>query len=174
MDKLDKLTLVGVTLLVLYASALLFMSSGQSQADKGKKRIESAHQYFINPELDKKIQLAKNLMAQDNLEKTELLVDSLVGEFPYEGKLYMLKGDILMRRQQPIAAMYEYKEAVSLNPDFLDKTTKLFQGKKIKVTVEEAMTAIDSGLQQDPSSSQLKNDRQTVYFMKRKIAGSCG
>ena len=86
----------------------------------------------------------------------------------------MLKGDILMRRQQPIAAMYEYKEAISLNPDFLDKKTKSFQGKKIKVTVDEAMAAIESGLNQNPGNSQLKDDRQAVYFMKRKIAGSCG
>ncbi len=174
MDKLDKLTSVGVTVLLLYAAALLFMSHGESQANQGKKHRQSARQYIINPDLDNQIQLAKNLMAQDNLEKTELLVKSLVGEFPYEGKLYMLKGDILMRRQQPIAAMYEYKEAISLNPDFLDKTTKLFQGKKIKVTVEEAMAAINSGLLQNPGNSQLKNDRKAVYFMKRKIAGSCG
>ena len=174
MDKLDKITILGVTVLTLYASILLFMSNGQPQADQANKSKQPAHQYIINPDLDKKITLAKNLMEQDNLEKTELLVNSLVGEFPYEGKLFMLKGDIMMRRQQPIAAMYEYKEAISLNPDFLDKKTKLFQGKKIKVTVEEAMAAIESGLNQNPDNSQLKDDRQAVYFMKRKIAGSCG
>lgn len=174
MDKLDKLTIFGVTTLTLYASGLLFMANDDSQTNQASKRKQPAHQYVINPELDNKIQMAKNLMEQDNLEKTELLVNSLVGEFPYEGKLYMLKGDILMRRQQPIAAMYEYKEAISLNPDFLDKKTKLFQGKKIKITVEEAMTVIDSGLNQNPDNSQLKEDREAVYFMKRKIAGSCG
>jgi predicted Zn-dependent protease len=174
MDKLDKITIFGVTVLTLYASALLFLSNDQTQANQTSKRRQPVQQYIINPDLDKKIQLAKNLMEQDNLEKTELLVNSLVGEFPYEGKLYMLKGDILMRRQQPIAAMYEYKEAISLNPDFLDKKTELFQGKKIKVTVDEAMAMIDSGLSQNPDNSQLKDDRRAVYFMKRKIAGSCG
>jgi len=174
MDKLDKITILGVTVLTLYACVLLFMSNDQTQADQTSKRRQPVQQYGINPDLDNKIKMAKNLMEQDNLEKTELLVNSLVGEFPYEGKLYMLKGDILMRRQQPIAAMYEYKEAISLNPDFLDKKTTLFQGKKIKVTVEEAMAAIESGLNQNPGNSQLKDDRQAVYFMKRKIAGSCG
>ena len=174
MDKLDKITILGVTVLTLYASVLLFMSNDQTQPDQTRKRNQPVQQYIINPDLDNKIKMAKNLMEQDNLEKTELLVNSLVGEFPYEGKLYMLKGDILMRRQQPIAAMYEYKEAISLNPDFLDKKTKSFQGKKIKVTVDEAMAAIESGLNQNPGNNQLKDDRQAVYFMKRKIAGSCG
>ena len=47
-------------------------------------------------------------------------------------------------------------------------------GEKIKVTVDEAMAAIESGLNQNPDNSQLKDDRQAVYFMQRKIAGSCG
>jgi tetratricopeptide (TPR) repeat protein len=75
----------------------------------------------------------------------------------------MLKGDILMRRQQPINAMYAYKEAVELNPDFLDKKTELFQGKKIKVTVEEALAAIESGLNENPDDILLKDHLQTVY-----------
>ena len=36
------------------------------------------------------------------------------------------------------------------------------------------MAAIESGLQLDPNDSKLKDDRETVYFMKRKLAGSCG
>ena len=86
----------------------------------------------------------------------------------------LILGQWLVRRQQPVAAMYEYKEAIQLNPDFLDKKTKQFQGKKIKVTVEEAMAAIESGLRKDPDDSKLKQDQKTLYFMKRKLAGSCG
>lgn len=174
MDKLDKLTIASVTVMLLYAAVLLISAGDQPQKEHEEKSRQVAHQYIINPELDSKIALASNLLAQDNIDKTESLVNSLLDEYPYEGKLYMLKGDILMRRQQPVAAMYEYKEAIELNPDFLDKKTELFQGKKIKVTVEEAMTVIQSGLQQQPDSTKLKNDRETVYFMKRKLAGSCG
>lgn len=174
MDKLDRWTTLAITVILLYSTFLLFMAEGQSEAGNNDNRSQAVHQYIINPELDNKIQVARNMLIQDNLEKTELLVNSLINEFPYEGKLYMLKGDLQMRRQQPIAAMHEYKEAVSLNPDFLDKKTELFQGKKIKVTIEEAMAAIESGLQQNPKDIRLKDDRETVYYMKRKLAGSCG
>lgn len=174
MDKLDKLTYLSITVLTLYGAYLLFTAPVMPRALEDDKRRMVAQQYVVNPELDNKIKLAKNLMAQDNLEKTESLVNSLIGEFPYKGELFMLKGDILMRRQQPVAAMYEYKEAINLNPDFLDKKTRIFQGKKIKITVAEAMAAIESDLQQHPGNTQLKNDRETVYYMKRKLAGSCG
>jgi tetratricopeptide (TPR) repeat protein len=174
MDKLDKLTILSVAMLMLYAAVLLFTAPEKPRVDRTDMRMVAARQNIANPELDTKIRLAKNLMAQDNLEKTETLVNSLIGEFPYQGELFMLKGDLLMRRQQPVAAMYEYKEAIDLNPDFLDKKTRSFQGKKIRITVEEAMAAIESGLQQKPGNTQLKSDRKTVYYMKRKLAGSCG
>ena len=160
--------------LIVYATVLLALEYDPDQTESSKKIEIAARHHVVTPELQNKIALARDLLVQDNLTKSESLVESLISEFPYEGELYMLKGDILMRHQQPIAAMYEYKEAISLNPDFLDKKTRLFQGKKIKVTVEEAMAAIESGLQQNPGNSQLKDDRQTVYFMKRKLAGSCG
>ena len=174
MDKLDKLTIGIVVGMALYTGTLLALEYDPSQSEITKQVEIAAKQHVVTPELQNKINLAKNLIIQDNLKKSESLVESLITEYPFEGALYMLKGDILMRHQKPIAAMYEYKEAISLNPDFLDKKTNAFQGKKIKVTIEEAMTAIESRLQQTPGDSQLKDDRQTVYFMKRKLAGSCG
>ncbi|MHB8811568.1 MAG: tetratricopeptide repeat protein [Desulfobulbaceae bacterium] len=174
MDRLDKWTAFFVLALSCYATVLLISANGTSQAKEDEKRSQEVRQHVLTPELDSKIQTAKNLLRQENLEKSEALVTTLLGEFPYEGELYMLKGDILVRRQQPVAAMYEYKEAIQLNPDFLDKKTKQFQGKKIKVTVEEAMAAIESGLRKDPEDSKLRNDQKTLYFMKRKLAGSCG
>lgn len=174
MDKLDKWTAFFVIAMSCYATGLLMAANGPSQAKDDVRRAQNVSQYALPPELNSKIQAAKNLLGQENLDKSEALVTALLGQFPYEGELYMLKGDILVRRQQPIAAMYEYKEAIQLNPDFLDKKTKQFQGKKIKVTVEEAMAAIESGLRKDPGDSKLKNDQKILYFMKRKLAGSCG
>jgi predicted Zn-dependent protease len=174
MDRLDKLTACIVITLSCYAAVLLISANGQSQATATEKRGLEAPQHVLSPELEGRIQAAKNLLTQDSLEQSELLLDTLLSEFPYEGEVHMLKGDILVRRQQPIAAMYAYKEAIGLNPDFLDKKTRQFQGRKIKNTVEEALTVIETGLQQKPDDPQLRSDQKILYFMKRKLAGSCG
>ena len=174
MDKFDKWTVFIISVMILYTGLLLVRANGNSYAEQRSPSVLHSNRIIVNPELDRKIEVAKNLLIQNSLEKSETLVNSLLAEHPYEGKLYMLRGDIHLRRQQPVAAMYEYKEAVSLNPDFLDKKTKLFQGKKIKRTVEEAMAAIETGLQKNPDDNRLKDDRQVGYFMKRVIAGSCG
>ena len=174
LDQLDKFTIGIVTALAVYACSLIAFAYDPAQSEIDKKQEVAAKHHVASPELLSKIDLAKNLLIQDNLDKSEALVETLIQQYPYEGALYMLKGDILMRHQKPIDAMYEYKEAISLNPDFLDKKTKSFQGKKIKNTVEEAMLVIESGLQKDPADNSLKDAREIVYFMKRKLAGSCG
>ena len=174
MDTLDKWTIFIISVIVIYAGALIVRADGDPREDLNRNPAIQAAQVIINPELDKKIELARTILVQGNVEKSETLVNSLLEEYKYDGRLYMLKGDILVRRQQPVAAMYEYKEAVEMNPDFLDKKTELFQGKKIKITVEEAMTKIASDLERRPDDVQLRNDRETAYYMKRKIAGSCG
>ncbi|RJX20083.1 MAG: hypothetical protein C4563_06825 [Desulfobulbus sp.] len=174
MDKLDKWTIFFVMAMAAYASVLMAQAGGTPEQRKIGTAERQERQQALTPEVAGRIQLAKNLLIQDNLAKAEPLLETLITEFPYEGELYLLKGDILMRRQQPIAAMYEYKEAILLNPDFLDKKTRQFQGKKIKVSVEEAMTAIDDGLAKKPGDGKLREDRETLYFMKRKLAGSCG
>lgn len=174
MDKLDKWTVFFVIAMACYATALLATSSGPAGKNQDPGKSQTARQHVMTPELETKIQIAKNLLTQDNVEKSETLVNTLLTEFPYEGELFMLRGDLLMRRQQPIGAMYAYREAIQLNPDFLDKKTSLFQGKKIKYSVEEANAAIESGLLNTPGDSKLRNDREVLYFMKRKLAGSCG
>ncbi|MFC1524651.1 hypothetical protein ACFL6N_07665, partial [Thermodesulfobacteriota bacterium] len=101
-------------------------------------------------------------------------IQELLSEFPYDGWPYMLQADLFIRRQQPMKAMFQYKDGVNFNPDFLDKKTELFQGKKIKVHLEEARVEIMNGLQNHPDDKVFKKSLKTYYYMKRKIAGSCG
>ncbi len=127
-----------------------------------------------DPQIDKQIDLVKNLLMANNLEKAEVLLKELLGQFPYEGMLYFLQGDLYLYRQQPLQAMLEYKKAVELNPDLLDKKMKIFQGKKIKKTVEEARLAVEAALAANPGDRAMRENRTVVYYMLRLLAGSCG
>ena len=72
MDKLDKLTVFFVIAMSCYAAVLLVTANGQSQAKETEKRDQVVRQYVLPPELESKIQAAKNLLAQDSLEQSEL------------------------------------------------------------------------------------------------------
>ena len=172
MDRLDKFSAFAITGLVLWALVLVVVQSGRIE-----ERREVPNQpavLRVDPALEKKFALAKTLLSDNNLGQAEKLLTELTAAYPFESVPYLLHGDLHLYRQDPVAAMLEYRKAVDMNPDFLDKKAEQFQGKKIKKTVEEARAAIESGLTAKPGDPALIEARKVYYYMLRKIAGSCG
>ena len=172
MDKLDKLSLLAIVILVVSASFLVAVYANVPE-DRDQFAVRQQVRVF-NPELAKKVKIAKDLLENNNLLKSEELAELLISEYPYDGAPYMVIGDIELRKQDPVAAMESFRSAIDLNPDFLDKKTTVFQGKKIKATVLEAKAIIEKELGTSPANDSLSVKRKTVYYMLRRIAGSCG
>jgi tetratricopeptide (TPR) repeat protein len=173
MDSLDKYSAVSIVFLVIVSTILIFYQVSSGEADHRNTMVQ--RQYVPpNPELKKKVQIASALMDNNNLDKASVLIEDLVSQFPYDGSPYMMLGDLRIRQQAPIKAMLAYREAVDLNPDYLDKKAPDFQGKKIKNTVNEARQLIEVELNKNSADKDLRSYRKTVYYMLRKIAGSCG
>jgi hypothetical protein len=175
MDKLDKLSAVAITVLVLWMLVLVVQEKNRPVPDQDAEiaRKEAAARRYFDPAYDKKITLAKKLLIANNIDSVTKIVDEMILAYPFEGMPFMLKGDIALRRQEPIAAAIEYRKAVDLNPDYLDKKAEDFQGKKIKKTVEESLSLIELALKNGDLSSEMKENKQVMYYMLRKIAGSC-
>lgn len=171
MDRLDKFSAVAIIGLALWGLLLIITQSGE----QGKQReTERVAVQIKDPTLDNKIALAKTLLASNNIDQAEKLLTELINAYPFEAIPYFLNGDVHLYRQDPVGAMREYRKAVDLNPDFLDKKSDLFQGKKVKKTVEEARAVIESGLAANNRDEALLAARKEYYYMLRKIAGSCG
>lgn len=170
MDRLDRISILAVVLLSLWALMLVVFLERQPE----ERRQKEQHVIRLDPVFDKKINVAKTLLAGNNLEQAEALLSEMISAYPYEAMPYFLRGDLHLHRQDAVGAMLEYRKAVDLNPDFLDKKSEQFQGKKIKKTVEEARTVIEPGLAANPDDAALISARSVYYYMLRKIAGSCG
>lgn len=174
MDRLDKLSGVLLALICIAIAGLVVFQSAEEPASRRVRDRQIAARVQASPEFDQKSKVAAALMSAGSYDKAKDLVQGLVEQFPFEGRAFMLLGDLYMRQGLPIKAMYEYRNAIDLNPDFLDKRTEVFQGKKIKVAVEEARVAIEQGLAEKPSAENWDEYRRTLYYMQRRIKGSCG
>jgi tetratricopeptide (TPR) repeat protein len=175
MDRLDRVSIWAIVILIISSFALISRHMGEAKPDRNvQQRMAAADSSPARGDMDNAVKLIRNLMEADNFNKAEILIRELIQKYPYEGQPHMLLGDILMRKQEPVKAMFEYKEAVDLNADYLDKKTPLFQGKKLKVAVAEALAAIDQRIRRNPGDESLKSDRKIIYYLQRKIAGSCG
>jgi hypothetical protein len=174
MDTLDKISSL---IIVILAGSLVFLSldyegiadsSIKYHAGKYSNNVSAGE---IPPETIKKI---RDLMAINNIGKTEALIVEMLKKYPFEGEPHMLMGDIMMRKQDPVAGIYSYREAVELNTDYVDRKTPLFQGRKIKISIDEAKDIINNALAKDPDNKDMKQAKKTMYYLLRKLAGSCG
>jgi len=125
-----------------------------------------------DPELDNRIKLVHNLL-DNNLSKCRELLETMVVSYPYNAEPLILEGDYFLKKQMPDSAMHSSREAIDLNLDYLDKKTPLYQGKKIRNTVEEAERIILKDLVDHPGNGDLQKAKKEIRYMKRRIAGSC-
>jgi hypothetical protein len=171
MDRLDILSLVVILILI---ASITFISLGY-KSEAGSNRDFNKKRVVVNSEIPpEKLDAIKAMIAANSMKKADAIVAEMLEKYPYEGGPHMLKGDIMMRKQDPVAAIYSYRAAVELEPDYVDKKTQLFQGRKIKVAVDEVKTIIDRALVKDPADGEMKKARKTMYYLLRSLAGSCG
>ncbi len=175
LDRLDKLAFLAVAVMVVAASIIIVSSSGLDNPTAGITGVSRQAVIIISPEFDNKLKITKTLLNSGNLPKARELINSMIKDYPFDGRPYMLLGDLYVHGQQPILAMLEYRKGVDLNPDFLDKKAKeLFRGKQIKNILDEARQTIGAGLEESPGDPQLKQQLEILYYMLRRVAGSCG
>jgi len=176
MDWLDKISSLAIASLVIGSFVVIYSHTDETKPVRDiQQRVEAAENFASIEDLNAKAIAIRNLMEAGNLTQAEVLTRELLQKYPStQGEPHMLMGDLLMRRQESIKAVHEFKDAIECNPDYLDKKTPLFQGKKLKVAVEEAQTEISRRLKMTPGDESLKREQKIVYYLYRKIAGSCG
>jgi hypothetical protein len=174
MDRFDRIAIAAIIVLASVSFTLILGHKGKGSPDRKQRQGAAPAVTAPSAELDAGVRLARNLIEAGSLSQAEALLRELKGKFPYQGEPAMLLGDVFLRRQEPVRAMHEYKEAIDLNPDYLDKKTPLFQGKKLKSAVGEALAEIDGRLKASPGDAALRQEKKTIYYLYRRIAGSCG
>jgi tetratricopeptide (TPR) repeat protein len=172
MDRLDKFS---IALIVILVAVLVVMSRDfpEGSVNKAGDRARRATGVMLLGKDALEIRSMRRLIDSNNIEKAEQLLGVLLEKYPYEGEPFMLKGDILIRKQEPVNAIFAYREAVDLNPDYIDKKTPLYQGRKIEVALKEARVEIEAS-HSGGVSRDLKKAKKTMYYLLRRLAGSCG
>jgi tetratricopeptide (TPR) repeat protein len=174
MDWFDRISIGAIAALSVGTFVLVQGHRGEVKPDRDMQQRAPVADAAANGELAGKVRLIRNLIEASNLAQAESMIRELKQKFRYQGELSLLMGDVLMRRQEPVKAMHEYQEAIDLNPDYLDKKTPLFQGKKMKIAVGEALAEIENRIRQNPDNASLKQEKKVIYYLYRRIAGSCG
>lgn len=174
MDWLDRLSIWAIVLLLIGSSVVVSLHMGEARPEQARHQHTAEVSEVSRTDLQKRAAAVRMLIESGNLEKADAAVAEMLAAFPYDGEPHMLKGDILFRRQDLTGAVLEYREAVDLNPDYLDRKTTSFQGKKLKNAVSEALSEVEWKLTSGGGDEALLAQRKMLYYLQRRIAGSCG
>jgi tetratricopeptide (TPR) repeat protein len=170
MDRLDRAGAGAVALLLSGAAALALTRAPEEQAAPAPPAAAARAPSPIEPDLTK----ARELMESGSLDRAEQLVAEALARSPREPAAHLLRGELHLRRQDPLAAVLELREAVDLEPDYLDRRTPRFEGKKIKAAVGEAASELKRQLDAGKGTDALSPAKKAIHHLTRKMAGSCG
>ena len=167
MDRLDSVSIGFLILLVLCLAVVL------SDGDRNSTLVAGGLSINIPPAvIDEMENLADEIndaIARGALERAQLLITRALRDFPQDGRFYMLQGDVFLRRQDTLNAIRWYARAVRIDPDFVDRNTPVFQGRKIRVVLDEVLKEMEKGMIHPP-----EDVKREIYYLTRKLAGSCG
>lgn len=164
------------TAIVVLGLVLIFLITTLDTAATVKRQADAAGPSTpaTSPEYAAMSKTAAQLLAAGNMDRLKPLLDELIAKSPYQAEPFMLLADYHVRRQEPVAAMHAFRQALDLNLDYLEKKNPRYQGKKIRNTVREAEDAINIALAENPADPAMRENRRAVYYMLRKLAGGCG
>ncbi len=72
-----------------------------------------------------------------------------------------------------IPALHSYRQAVDLEPDYVDKNTPLFIGNSIMALINEAKTILGRERRLKPDDTRIKLAIEEARYLQRRIAGGC-
>lgn len=176
MDRFDRSAIALLAALLAASAAVMYDHRGEAgPAGVGPLQAAAAQEGPAErAAYERAERAARSLLEAGSLDRAEPLVRELERTHPHQGGSHLLMGDLLMRKQDPVQAMAAYRQAVDLEPDYLDRKTPLFQGKKLKSAVNEALVVIDSRIKEHPGDASLKREKKVIHYLYRRIAGSCG
>jgi tetratricopeptide (TPR) repeat protein len=173
LDKVSWLIVFGFSGLIVYMiSTRVVETRGQSVLHSPQARLELKYVPRRSPEVEKAIKQCAVFYKDGKADDLIALGKKIIAVNSREsfGYMYLARGYKL--KNDYSAALTNYRKAVELNPDFVDKKSPDKIGKTDLIPlVQKAIF-----LSRKPAFKKIANYKTTMknlYFMQRRLAGGC-
>ena len=175
MDRLDILSIASIAALAL---AILFMLTNQGvvagrQHNSAALARENAA-YAAQVEADKKIfQGVASFMEKGLYSEASASLDGIMKKYPDKSLSYVYLAQLDLKQGKLGKSVHNYRKAVEMQPDYVDKKTPLYQGEEITKVVKEGMDKFEREKALKPDDKAVKRALKNVYYLQRRMAGGC-
>jgi len=173
--KPDRFDLIVISAALLIAAAAAVMASGGPAGDGRMPRAEAARIMAEPPDpaVYQEVSQAGALMEAGQPEAAVDALKKLSIAHPAMSEPHALMGQAYSRMLDYPAAMREFRIALMGDPDYVDKKSKKFIGKRIKATVRDGMAGAKKALSANPDDTSARSALRDAYYLERMLAGGC-
>ncbi len=169
-DRFDLIMLSAAAILAAAAFALVMTGGEQVPRAAAASRLKAEPP---DPKVYQEIDTARNLMEAGQAEEAVKALVRISGANPAMSEPHALMGQSYARLLDYPAAMREYRMALVMDPDYADKKSKKFIGKRIKAAVKDGMAEAKEKLARDPDDHAARVALKDAYYLERMLAGGC-
>jgi len=172
--KLDRFDILSLTVAAALAAAAFAVpaltgTDGAVQARPLPARIQAP---AVQAPPDKLAQ-AGSLLEAGAVSETVAALEPLAKQYPSDSQVHALLGQAYSKKLDFPAAMREFRTALLLDPDYVDKKSGKFIGKRIKAAEKDGMAEAKAALANNPGDLSARAALKDAYYLERMLAGGC-
>jgi len=176
MDWLDKLSIAAIAGLTLITAGML------ENQEVVKRRIDNPggvdernkESYISQMEMDKQMYAEATSYQKKGLYAEAITeLEDISKSHPEKSLSYVYLAQLYLSQGKLSASIHNYRRAVEIEPDYVDKRTLLFMGDEIRELVKEGMEKLEREKKLKPQDKQIRQALKDVYYLQRRLAGGC-
>ena len=177
MDWLDKINISVITVLSLVTIGMLTAHElDTAKNTTGDDTTVSTHVAPVNTvsATDDTIFIdVETLQAKGLYSEALVTLEEIMKEHPRMSMSSVHLARINVKMGHVAKAIAEYRKAVEMDPDYVDKKASRFIGPEIKKFTTQSKLVIEKQLAENPDNKETKRALKNIYYLQRRLAGGC-
>ena len=120
-----------------------------------------------------KVATARALFDSGQIKEAAAALEAVTASDPGASDAHALLGESYSRLLDYPKAVREFRMALSLDADYIDKKSPKFIGKRIKAALREAKPQFLAAKAANPSDAAANSALQDTGYLERMLAGGC-
>jgi tetratricopeptide (TPR) repeat protein len=176
MDWLDRLSIAAIVVITIMVISMLanqeIMKGRQDNPDVEGKQDKSP--YALQMEVDKKLyQEVISYKEQGRYPEAMAKLKAIMKKYPERSLSYVYMAQLYLKQGNLGDSIHNYRRAVEIEPDYVDKRTPLFIGDKIKQLVTEGRKKFGREKMLRPKDKDVRKTIDDIYYLQSRLAGGC-
>lgn len=173
LDKFSWLSVFAMSGVMIYMlSTHVVETKAHGVIHSPQARFEQKYSPRRSPQVEKAIKKCSELFKENKADELIALAKEILSVDPKESFGYMYLGHGYSLKENYPGSLANYRKAVEMNPDFVDKTSPNRIGKKYLMPLVRKSVVL-ARTSEFKKADNYKATLKNLYYLQRRMAGGC-